>query len=241
MQSLTVATPITSAMQARQLAAREEQQELRYVPMAVVRNKGEAIPLTVKNTLTAQKLGQNLRHYFNKTGQSFAQTDLVIVPDIAREFLEYWRSKLGESGKDKDLLDILSSPDALQGIENYLAAEILRERSKLGLIMNGQARFVLACVEMYRENRSNCHEAIQKGFNDASQHIRSEFARHGIRFDGRQQAQLDTIININIQKAIENLESRFLSLFDRQQQEMLSHLSRYDEGGNEAKQLGAWA
>lgn len=225
----SAATPISSAMQAQQLAEREMRQEMRYTPLAVTQNKGEVIPLTIKNTLTAQKLGQNLRHYFRLTGRDFVQTDLVNVPEIANRFADHWRKKLTDNGKDQELLDILATREGMQGVENYLAAEILRERSKAGMIMNKQARFILACVEMYRENRSNCHEAIQKGFKDANAMIRQEFARHGIRFDGRQQAALDAIININVQKAVDALEGRFLSLFDKQQQKLLAELAKYDQ------------
>ena len=217
-----------SARQAKEDYLQELRCEEKYLSGVTKRNKGEAIPLSVKNILTAQKLSQNLRHYFNLTQRSFADTDTKEARELAQDFMNHWRKKLTDSGKDAHILEILDHPDALIGIELYIGAEILREKNKLGLIENPKVQYIVSVMDMNRENRNNFHEAVQKTFKDAARLIREEFQKHGFRLDGRQLAQIDAILSIHSQRAIQQVDEMGIAKFDQQQVQLLKLIEKSD-------------
>lgn len=214
---------LSTAMRERMNANREEQFEVHYLPAASVINKGDVIPPSIRKILSANKIGANLKKYLELQGRPILSLDLSEVAKFVREFIEYWINKIG-GNHDDELVAILLTEQGVSTVEHYIAGEIIRARYATDTMMSDKSKFIVSCIEMYRTNRSQCHEAIQSGFKIANKQIRDDFARNGIRLDGRQQAAIDTIININVHKAVDQMESQFLALFQKQQEELFQKL-----------------
>jgi hypothetical protein len=219
----TPEAPMSNAMRERMNANREERFEVHYLPTASVINKGDVIPPHLRKILSANKISANLKKYMEIQGRPALSIDLSEVAKFAREFIEYWKAKIGEKKEDQ-LASILVSEEGILTVEKYIAGEIIRARYATDMMMSDKSKFIVGCIEMYRTNRAQCHESIQSGFKIANKQIKDEFSRNGIRLDGRQQATIDTIININVQKAVDRMESQFLALFQKQQEELFQKL-----------------
>lgn len=217
-QQVTSIFEIQALIQQKQeLTEQECIRERRYLIFAIQPNKGDAIPARMKNTITAKKLGPNLRHFMKAKGQFFDTVELKNVPDLAAEFQEYWLDKMRD---DSELAQAIRSIDGYAAIHNYIAGEVLRERHKHGSVFDAGVAYALGLSAVARENRNNAHEAIQKGFRDAGIAMQENLRNQGIRLDSRQLGALNAILDLNIQKAVDRIEQGVLSHFDEMETRM---------------------
>jgi len=185
---------------------REGNLEKRAMVFAIQSNKGAAISKRVKNIISSQKLGSNLRHFISGKGRYFDKVEMTEAPAFAEEFRAYWLSKK----ISPELAEALHSDDGKISIFNYISAEILRERHLHGRFASPEVAYAMGLSVIAKDSRNASHESINRGFKIAASAMKQDMREMGAKFDGRQLAAFDAILSLNIQRAIKEIEESTL-------------------------------
>lgn len=198
--------PRISIFELQDMIEREGNLEKRAMVFAIQTNKGAAISKRVKNIISSQKLGSNLRHFITGKGRYFDKVEMTEAPAFAEEFRAYWLSKK----INPELADALHSDDGKVSIFNYISAEILRERHLHGRFASPEVAYAMGLSAIAKDSRNTSHEAIQRGFKLAALAMKDDIRSMGIRLDSRQSGVFDAILDVNIQRAIKSIEESTL-------------------------------